>query len=173
MRRVIFATLSTVVGLIMLLSFKTHAIPTAATSPSPAVSSPTAPSTDPQATTGSASTGSASTGSASTGSASATPTTSASATGAKTVTGTAADTRYGPVQVRITLTDGQISAVEAVVYPEESGRDQQINSYAVPQLNQEASAAKSANIDMISGATYTSNGYITSLQSALNQAGLS
>jgi uncharacterized protein with FMN-binding domain len=159
MRRVIFATLSTVVGLIMLLSFKTHAVTTAGTPSTAAVSSPTAPSTDPQATTGSASASST--------------TMPATGAGSKTVTGTAADTRYGPVQVRITLTNGQISAVEAIVYPEESGRDQQINSYAVPQLNQEATAAKSANIDMVSGATYTSDGYITSLQSALNQAGLS
>jgi uncharacterized protein with FMN-binding domain len=73
--------------------------------------------------------------------------------------------------VKITITNGRPSAVEAVEYPEESPRDEQINSYAIPQLNQEAVAAKSAKIDMVSGATYTSTGYITSLQSALDQAG--
>ena len=88
------------------------------------------------------------------------------------MTGEAADTRYGPVQVQITVRNGQITGVNAVEYPQESSRDEQINAYAIPQLNQEALAAKSANIDMVSGATYTSSGYLTSLQSALNQAGL-
>jgi uncharacterized protein with FMN-binding domain len=59
-----------------------------------------------------------------------------------------------------------------VEYPENSPRDQQINAYAVPELNQEAVTAGRATIDVVSGATYTSNGYITSLQSALDQAGL-
>jgi uncharacterized protein with FMN-binding domain len=51
-------------------------------------------------------------------------------------------------------------------------RDQEINSYAIPQLNSEAVSAGSAQIDTVSGATYTSEGYITSLQSALDKAGL-
>jgi uncharacterized protein with FMN-binding domain len=88
------------------------------------------------------------------------------------VTGAAADTMYGPVQVRITVRSGKITAAQAVEYPENSPRDQQINAYAIPALNQETVAAGSATIDMVSGATYTSQGYITSLQSALDQAGL-
>jgi uncharacterized protein with FMN-binding domain len=74
--------------------------------------------------------------------------------------------------VKITVTNGKLTAVTATEYPENSGRDQEINSYAIPQLNEEASSAKSAQIDMVSGATYTSDGYISSLQSALDQAGL-
>jgi uncharacterized protein with FMN-binding domain len=76
------------------------------------------------------------------------------------------------VQVRITVANGTVTAVEAVDYPQNNPRDAQINAYAIPQLNSEVLAAKSASIDMVSGATYTSEGYISSLQSALDQAGL-
>ena len=62
-----------------------------------------------------------------------------------------------------------VTAVTATEYPEETPRDYQINSYAIPQLNSEATAAGSANIDSVSGATYTSQGYIGSLQSALDK----
>jgi uncharacterized protein with FMN-binding domain len=68
------------------------------------------------------------------------------------------DTRWGPVQVQITVTNGKITTAQALVYPQENGRDQEINAYAVPQL---------------SGATVTSDGYIQSLQSAVDKAHLS
>ncbi|WP_020660774.1 FMN-binding protein [Amycolatopsis benzoatilytica] len=87
-----------------------------------------------------------------------------------TFTGAAADTPYGPVQVRISYAGGKITDSQAVVYPQESGRDVRINSEAVPELNQEAVQAQSAQIDAVSGATYTSQGYQQSLQSALDQA---
>jgi uncharacterized protein with FMN-binding domain len=89
-----------------------------------------------------------------------------------TYTGDAAMTRYGPVQVQITVKSGAVTSVAATDYPMNDSRDAQINSYAIPQLNSEAASAGSANIDMISGATYTSEGYLSSLQSALNKAGL-
>jgi uncharacterized protein with FMN-binding domain len=88
------------------------------------------------------------------------------------VTGSIADTIYGPVEVQITVKNGKVTAAQAVQYPQESARDQEINSYAIPMLNQEAVSAGSASINAVSGATYTSNGYITSLQSALDKAGL-
>jgi len=81
-------------------------------------------------------------------------------------------TRYGPVQVQVTVKNGAVTSVSATEYPMSDPRDAQINSYAIPQLNAEATSAGSANIDMVSGATYTSEGYLSSLQSALNQAGL-
>jgi uncharacterized protein with FMN-binding domain len=81
-------------------------------------------------------------------------------------------TRWGAVQVQITVADGKISAAEAVVYPQANSRDRQINAYAVPVLEQEAVTAQSADIDVVSGATVTSDGYIQSLQSALDQAHL-
>jgi uncharacterized protein with FMN-binding domain len=86
--------------------------------------------------------------------------------------GDAADTRYGPVQVQVVVKNGTVTSVEAVDYPTSDPRDAQINSYAIPQLNAEALSAGSASIDMVSGATYTSEGYLSSLQSALDKAGL-
>jgi uncharacterized protein with FMN-binding domain len=89
---------------------------------------------------------------------------------ARTVTGKVAQTQYGPVQVRITVSAGRITEAEAVQAPK-GGLSDQKTQLAVPRLNQEAVAAGSADIDAVSGATYTSTGYRQSLQSALDQAG--
>ncbi|WP_086561824.1 FMN-binding protein [Streptomyces africanus] len=89
---------------------------------------------------------------------------------AKTVTGSVAQTQYGPVQVRITVAGGKVTKAEAVQAPK-GGRSDQVTSASVPRLNQAAVAAGSADIDAVSGATYTSAGYKQSLQSALDQAG--
>ncbi|MDQ1039863.1 uncharacterized protein with FMN-binding domain [Streptomyces sp. V3I8] len=94
----------------------------------------------------------------------------AGAAQAKTVTGKAVTTDYGPVQVRVTVTGGKITEAEAVQQPK-GGRSDQISGDAVPKLNAAAVAAGSADIDAVSGATYTSGGYKESLQSALDQAG--
>jgi uncharacterized protein with FMN-binding domain len=71
------------------------------------------------------------------------------------------------VQVQITVANGKITAANDVQQPSDS-----IASNAVSQLNQEVLTAQSANIQSVSGATYTSQGYIGSLQQAVNQAGL-
>ncbi|BEL05170.1 FMN-binding protein [Actinoplanes sichuanensis] len=97
----------------------------------------------------------------------------ATVTGGKTYTGTAASTRWGDVQVAITVADGKIVDVQVPVYPTENHRDQEINDRALPVLRQETLAAQSADIDAVSGATVTSNGYVESLQSALDAAHLS
>lgn len=152
MRRALFAISSTVVGLVLLLSFKSQA--TSVTTPPAAIATPV-----PGAT--------GSSGAASPGGAAAT-----TGSGTKTITGAAADTRWGPVQVQITVTKGAVTAVTAIVYPQNNQRDVEINQFAIPQLDQEATAAKSSNIDFVSGATFTSQGYVQSLQSALDQAGL-
>ncbi|MFI1164078.1 FMN-binding protein [Streptomyces sp. NPDC020801] len=89
---------------------------------------------------------------------------------ARTVTGKVAQTEYGPVQVRITVSNGKITKADAVQAPK-GGLSDQKTAMAVPRLNQEAVAAGNANIDAVSGATYTSGGYKQSLQSALDQAG--
>jgi uncharacterized protein with FMN-binding domain len=89
-----------------------------------------------------------------------------------TVTGDSTDTRWGPVQVQITVANGQITDVSVVDYPSGNGKDRQINARALPVLVQETLDAQSAKIDMVSGATVTSEGYIGSLQSALDEAGL-
>ncbi|GHE53478.1 FMN-binding protein [Streptomyces cellulosae] len=89
---------------------------------------------------------------------------------AQTVTGDVAQTQYGPVQVRITVSGGKITKAEAVQAPK-GGQSDQITSNAVPKLNQAAVQAGTADIDAVSGATYTSEGYKESLQSALDKAG--
>ena len=87
-----------------------------------------------------------------------------------TFTGSATNTRYGPVQVQITVTGGKIVDVQAVEYPTDNSRDRQINERAIPQLVSETLNAQSADIHLVSGATYTSQGYRDSLQSAIDQA---
>jgi uncharacterized protein with FMN-binding domain len=89
-----------------------------------------------------------------------------------TVTGTVAQTRWGPVQVRLTLAGGKITAVDVLQYPDGNNRDREINDDALPVLVQETISAQNADIDMVSGATVTSTGYVESLQSALDQTDL-
>jgi len=98
--------------------------------------------------------------------------TTAAAPTTRTVTGTTAQTKYGPVQVRITLTGSRVTGATAVQSPDETARSRNISSTAIPKLNQETLAAQSANIDSVSGASYTSAGYKQSLQSALDKAGV-
>ncbi|MFG3305692.1 FMN-binding protein [Streptomyces wuyuanensis] len=91
--------------------------------------------------------------------------------GGETVLGEEADTQFGPVQVELTLSDGRITGARAVKVPSTDANSRKIAADAVPKLNQAALAAQSAGIDAVSGATYTSQGYIRSLQSALDKAG--
>jgi uncharacterized protein with FMN-binding domain len=76
--------------------------------------------------------------------------------------------------VQITVAGGTITDVSVIDYPSSNGKDQQINARALPVLVQvqETLDVQSADIDMVSGATYTSDGYVESLQNALDQAGL-
>ncbi len=87
-----------------------------------------------------------------------------------TYDGASIDTRYGPVQVEIAVANGQISTVTVIASPDADRKSVQINSNAVPTLNSETMSAQTANIDSVSGATYTSDAYKQSLQSALDQA---
>ncbi|MER7246872.1 FMN-binding protein [Kribbella sp. NPDC000426] len=86
------------------------------------------------------------------------------------VAGGVVDTQYGPVQVGITVRGGRITKAHTLQHPSGDGQTDQINGYAVPQLNQETMTAQSAQIDTVSGATFTSEGYRQSLQSALDAA---
>ncbi|MFK0019427.1 FMN-binding protein [Streptomyces sp. NPDC090798] len=159
LRRVTLAAATTVTGFVLLLSLKPHTPPTVAQTSSSAGQSPS-PGSSSGSSSGNSS-GSSSGGSSGSG----------KSTGTKTVTGDTVQTRWGPVQVRVTLKNGKITDVTAVSYPSDNPRDQEINSYALPQLRREALAAQSAQIDSVSGATYTSGGYKQSLQSALDSAG--
>ncbi len=88
-----------------------------------------------------------------------------------TYTGPQVNVFLGYVQVQVIIQNGQISNVQFLQYPNDRLTSVQINSYAMPYLEQEAIQAQSANVNMISGATLTSEGFIQSLQSALSQAG--
>ncbi|MDT4929069.1 MAG: hypothetical protein QOF92_1936 [Pseudonocardiales bacterium] len=158
MRRVVFALFGTIAGLVGLLSFKTHAVSVAAPSVATGTTNPGTGASGPSSSV-------AAGPSSSTGS-------SSSSAATKTVTGASVDTRWGPVQVKITVSGGKITNATAVVYPQNNSRDQEINAVAIPTLQQESVGRNNANIDMVSGATYTSQGFIGSLQDALNQAGL-
>jgi FMN-binding domain len=121
--------------------------------------------------TGSSGTGSNGTGSNGTGGASgATPGASVDPAGKRTVQGPTVDTRWGPVQVAVTVQDHQLVDVAALQLPA-GGRSGRISSAVEPILRTEALQAQGANIDGVSGATYTSQAYERSLQAALDAAG--
>ncbi|HEY3478528.1 MAG TPA: FMN-binding protein [Streptomyces sp.] len=177
-RRILLATVATVSGVLLLLSLKPHSTGGAADvadrstspAPTPSASAPPSSSASPRPSTSARpSAGGGTTSSGSSGSSKATSSPSAPVT--RTVDGDTVQTRYGPVQLRVTLTGGKITAVTTLQLPEDNPRDQEISGFAVPQLTQEALAAQSARIDTVSGASYTSDGYIQSLQSALDKAG--
>lgn len=163
MKKIVYGILATLSGLVLLFSYRTslgEAVPTAE---QPVEAAPT-PVTSPRATT----TPSASASTSATPSA-ITPTATPGFSDG-TFTGAAVNTRYGPVQVQITVTGGKIVDAQAVAYPTDNSKDRQINERAVPQLVSETLDAQSADIHLVSGATYTSQGYLGSLQSAIDQA---
>ena len=84
--------------------------------------------------------------------------------------GDAIVTRFGVVQVRITVNDGRMLSVEALQVPNRDRHDDLINDRAVPILNAEAVRTQSADVDLVSGATLTSHAYAESLQSAIDKA---
>jgi uncharacterized protein with FMN-binding domain len=158
MKRVIFALTGTVAGLIALLGFKSqNHVTVGASLPSAAIAAPSTAGA-PSSTAGAPSSTAAAPGS--------------SASVAKTYDGTAVQTRYGTVQVAVTVAAGKITNVAFLQLTSDDGRSAEINSQAGPLLLQETLTAQSANVDTVSGATFTSEGYLTSLQSALDQAGV-
>jgi len=179
MRRIALWFASTVVVLMLLAGYHTSfAGPLATHSTISAYSagvladpSTTGSSAAPAAGSSSGSSGSSGSGSSSSGSTGSGSGGSAS-TASSTVTGDTIQTQWGPVQVAVSIAGSKITGVSVLQYPDSNGTDAQINGYALPILVDETMSAQSANIDMVSGATYTSNGYQQSLQSALDQAGL-
>lgn len=179
MRRIVIAAMGTVSGLVLLFSYHTSTNSSSGTAAAPIGGSTGdgTPATTPEPSSTASSTASGTSSSDSTGSGSSSSSTSSSGTGSSssksgTYTGTAADTRWGVVQVQITVQNGKITKSVALQYPQGNGRDIEINNYALPQLAQEVVSQQSANIDAISGATVTSDGYIQSLQAAIDQAHL-
>lgn len=168
MKKIVYGILATLSGLVLLFSFRTSLGEAVPTDVQPAQAAPSV------ATPHSSATPSASTTPTASASASASPSGAAPAATSGltdgTFTGSATNTRYGPVQVQITVTGGKIVDVQAVEYPTDNSRDRQINERAIPQLVSETLNAQSADIHLVSGATYTSQGYLDSLQSAIDQA---
>jgi uncharacterized protein with FMN-binding domain len=158
MRRIAIAIASTVSALVLLFSYHTSTNQ-ASVSASASLPLPNRP------------VGSTATPTPGSGSGTSAPSTpSAPGSGSGTFSGAAADTQFGPVQVQIVMSGGKITSAQVLQVPQQSSRDIRINSQAVPILNQEAVQAQSAQIDTVSGATYTSEGYIQSLQSAIDAA---
>lgn len=172
MRRITLWALSTLTTLVLLFSYHTSTAGSGTTLA--AGTSVQAPAAAGSGSDGSSSTdsGTTSSGSTDSGTTDSGTSDSGSASSTKTYDGDAVQTRWGPVQVRITVQDGKITASEAIVYPNGNHEDEQINSFALPVLGQEAVQQQSADIDMVSGATVTSQGYLSSLQSAIDQANL-
>ena len=160
MRRVILAVAGTIAGLVALLSFKSHV-----------------PSAPVAATTGGTGGTSSSSSSASGGGQTevvpgAFPQGSIAKNlpaGETAVNGKMANTAYGPVQIQLIKRAGKIVKVAVLVQPTNTLHDVQIGEFAFPKLISETLAAQNGKIDAVSGATYTSAGYIRSLQSALDK----
>jgi uncharacterized protein with FMN-binding domain len=156
MRRVILAVTGTIAGLVALLSFKAHVptVPVAATSGTGSGSSASSSSTSSSARTIPGEFQSV-----------AGPLTA----GETTITGKVANTVYGPVQIELVVKSHKIVKVAVLVQPTNTIHDIQIGEFAFPKLISETLAAQTAKIDAVSGASYTSAGYISSLQSAVDR----
>ena len=169
MRRIVLWLASTVTIVVLLFGYHTSTNKTSAAAVTSSASS-TATSSSSVPSSSSSSSSSSPTSSSSTSSS--TSSSSSGSTEARTYTGSVAQTRWGPVQVQITVQGDKITKVTVLQQPNGNHKDAEINSYALPILVQDTLTAQSAQIDMVSGATVTSDGYITSLQSALDQAGI-
>jgi uncharacterized protein with FMN-binding domain len=173
MRRALVATAGTVVGLVALLSYKASGPhPLQRVQVSGGQSSPAAnavpPSSTPVTTVPATTVPGSASGSGSTVPATTSP--PAAAAGKRTYTGQDIQYVYGDIVVAVSLQGDKIVNVSVPQNNAIDGRSQMINSYAVPILEQETVAAQGVNINVVSGATFTSNAFAQSLQSALSQA---
>ncbi|BCW77555.1 MULTISPECIES: FMN-binding protein [unclassified Arthrobacter] len=127
-------------------------------------------STVASSTTASGTTGSKGTGSTGTGTSGSSGSSGTSASG--TYKGTAVQTRFGPVQVQITVANGKITDITALQLTNTDGKSIQISNRAAPLLRSKVLAAQSADVQTVSGATITSDAYLTSVQAAIDAAHL-
>jgi hypothetical protein len=166
MRRAILAVTGTIAGLVALLSFKSHV-------PSAPVATTTGGTGGTSASSSSTSTSPSSSGGGQTEVVpGAFPQGSIAKNlpaGETSVDGKVASTSYGPVQIQLIKRNGKIVKVAVLVQPTNTLNDVQIGKFAFPKLISETLAAQNGKIDAVSGATYTSAGYIQSLQSALDK----
>ncbi|MGW3241190.1 FMN-binding protein [Streptomyces sp. NPDC001070] len=173
LRRILLSSVTTVSGVVLLLALKPTTSPFTSQAGAPAQqlppvsAAPSAAGPDPSVPVASAPAG----GRGSGGAKSPGNGNQGGAPARKTVTGDVAQTSYGPVQVRITVENGRITSAAAVQAPRGTPTSDQLTATAVPKLDQAAVTAQSAQIDTVSGASFTSEGYRKSLQSALDKAG--
>jgi uncharacterized protein with FMN-binding domain len=161
MLRPILVVGGTVAGLAAILSFKTHpAAPVA--SPAPAAPMPSA--------SHSGAAGKPTAAGTATGRAAGKGAAPRPSAAARTITGAVENTQYGPMQVAVTLAGKKITGVKVLQQTDDGAQSQQIDATAIPELTSETLTAQSAQIDAVSGASYTSDGYKQSLQSALDKA---
>jgi uncharacterized protein with FMN-binding domain len=165
MRRVILAVTGTIAGLVALLSFKSH-VPSA----------PVAATAGGSGGTAASSSSSSSSSSSGSGQTEVVPGAFPQGSiarnlppGETAVDGKVASTAYGPVQIQLIKKNSKIVKVAVLVQPTNTLHDVQIGEFAFPKLISETLAAQNGKIDAVSGATYTSAGYIQSLQSALDK----
>ncbi|WP_133787071.1 FMN-binding protein [Kribbella sp. VKM Ac-2571] len=170
MKRIVAWLLGTVSAVVLMFGYHTSTSgPDAAVAPISSGSVGSTPAPAPSTASGS---GSGDDGTDDGSTSTPTPATTPVATpssASSTVTGDVAQTQWGPVQVQLTVQSGKITAVNVLQYPNGNHRDVEINDYALPVLIDETVKAQNAQIDMVSGATVTSDGYVRSLQSALDQ----
>ena len=169
MRRIVSTILSTISIMVLLFSYHTSSS-SATVSASPVVQQPTSSGLKPPS--GSSKSGGTLKGGGSSTTKPGSAAKPSPSSAAIAYTGGVASTQWGPVQVRITVRGGKVTRAQAVQYPQGTSQDAQINSYALPVLDQEVVQKQSASIDTVSGATVTSDGYLQSLQSAIDQAHL-
>jgi uncharacterized protein with FMN-binding domain len=162
MRRITLWLVSTVAAVVLLFSYRTSTMGAAAAPGSQVAVGDASPGVVSDSTPGPSGTGS----SPVPGGKSSSP----AAGSAMVVNGTVAQTRWGPVQVQVHISGSKITDVVALRVPTGNQHDDEINSYAVPVLRQETLDAQSGNINAVSGATVTSDGYRQSLQAALDAA---
>jgi uncharacterized protein with FMN-binding domain len=174
MRRAIITIGGTAAGRAALLSFKSHPVADASAAPAGSTPTPTLAARPSSAAGHSKAASHGSADGAGRTAASSGPTSAASgaaSSGAtRTITGTVATTPYGPMQVQIVLTGQRITKVNVLQQTDNGQESSQIDSFAIPKLTSETLTVQSARIDAVSGATSTSQGYIQSLQSAIDQA---
>jgi uncharacterized protein with FMN-binding domain len=157
-RRALIATGITIAGLAAIAGYRVspHSLgAVAAVPPKPSPSPPSTPSPDAPAATPSASPS---------------PSPSPVAAVGGSFTGSDFPNRFGDVVVRVVITNGHITDVQSVQLPSDRARSAYISQVAGPMLRSEVLQAQSATIDIISGATYTSQSYAQSVESALQQA---
>jgi len=188
-RRALAAIATTAMALALLLNFKTQNAPigpasvvvgqpatgstvgasgqssSASTPPVAASTGSSAASAPPSGSSGSATSGSAGSAASSTGQSA-----SGSTLKSGTFTGSTIQIPFGNVQVQVVVKGGRITDVQPLQMPTAHARSQMISQYVAPMLRQEALQAQNAQINLVSGATYTSEAYAQSLQAALDQA---